>query len=83
MAQEIQDPCLINQETTELCDMFATFSTSLAQMTNQESEMVSLPQGVKQEKPKSITGVIDTDTVSAFTFQAEQFFALANLVDTN
>ena len=40
-------------------------------MTNQGSEILSLPQGVKLEKPKSITGVIDTDTLSAFTFQAE------------
>ena len=40
-------------------------------MTDQGSEMVSLPQGVKLEKPKAFTGVIDTDAVNAFIFQAE------------
>ena len=83
MAQEIQDPYLINQETTELCEIFSTFSTSLAQMTNQGSIMVSLPQGVKQEKPKSITGVIDIDSVNAFNFKVEQYFSLTNIVDAN
>ena len=37
-------------------------------MTDQGSEMVSLPQGVKLRKSKSTTGIIDTDTVNAFIF---------------
>ena len=40
-------------------------------MTDQGGEMVSLPQGVKLEKPKSFTGVINTDAVNAFIFQVE------------
>ena len=45
--------------------------------------MVSLPQGVKLEKPKPFTGVIDTDAVNAFIFQVEKYFALTNRVDAN
>ena len=45
--------------------------------------MVPLPQGVKLEKPKSFTGVIDTDAVNAFIFQVEKYFALINMVDAN
>ena len=71
MAYKARDPCLINQETAELCERFAAYRTSLAQMTDQGSEMVSLPQGVQLEKPKSFIGVIDTDAVNAFTFQVE------------
>ena len=52
-------------------------------MTDQGSEMVSLPQGVELEKPKSFTGLINKDTVNAFIFQVEQFFALTNIVDAN
>ena len=40
-------------------------------MTSQGSEMVSLPQGVQLEKPKSFTSVIDTDAENAFIFQVE------------
>ena len=40
-------------------------------MTEQGGEMVPLPQGVKLEKLKSFTGVIDTDAVNAFIFQVE------------
>ena len=40
-------------------------------MTDQGREMVSLPQGVKLEKPKAFTGVIDTDIVNAFIFEVE------------
>ena len=48
-----------------------TFRAALAQMTDQGSEMVSLPQRVKLEKPKSSTGVIDTDAVNTFIFQVK------------
>ena len=68
-AQEAQDPGLINQETAELHKRFAAYKTTFSQMTNQGSEMVSLLQGVKLEKPQSFTGVIDTDTVNTFIFQ--------------
>ena len=54
----------------------------MAQITDQGSEMVSLPQGVQLEKPKSFTGVIDTDAVNAFISQIEYYFALTNIVDT-
>ena len=43
LAWEVQDPGLINQETAELHERFATFRTVLVQMTKQGSEMVSLP----------------------------------------
>ena len=43
----------------------------LAQIINQGGKMVLLLQGVKLEKPKSLIGVIDTDTVNAFIFQVE------------
>ena len=59
---------MTNLETAELCESFATFRTSLAQMTDQGSKMVSLLKGVKLEKLKSFTGVIDTDAVNAFIF---------------
>ena len=52
-------------------------------MTDQGSEMVSLPKGVKLEKPKSFTGVIDTDIVNVFIFQVEQYFALIIMLDAN
>ena len=42
-------------------------------MTDQGSEMVSLPQGVILEKPKSLTGVINTDAVNDFIFQVEWY----------
>ena len=45
--------------------------------------MVSLPQEVKLEKPKSFTGGIDMNTINAFIFEVEQYFALTNLVDAN
>ena len=83
MAWEAQNPGLINQETAELRERFATFRTELAQMSDQGDEMVSLLQGVNVEKPKSFTGVIDTDAVSAFAFQVEKYFALINMVDVN
>ena len=83
LAYKAQDPCLINQENAELCERFAAYRTALAQMTDQGSEMVSLPQGVKSEKPKCFTGVIDTDVVSAFIFQVEQYFTLINKADAN
>ena len=35
-------------------------------MTDQGSEMVSLPQGVKLEKPESFIGEIDTNAVNVF-----------------
>ena len=37
-------------------------------MADQGSEMVSLPQGVKLEKPQLFTGVIDTDAVNVIFF---------------
>ena len=40
-------------------------------MTDQGVEMVPLPQGVKLEKPKSFTCVIDTHAMNAFTFQVD------------
>ena len=82
-AQEAQDPGLINQETAELHKRFAAYKTALAQMTNQGSEMVSLPQGVKLEKPKSFTGVIDTDTVNIFIIQVELYSFMTKMVDAN
>ena len=54
--------------TAELYKRFAAYSIALAQMTDQGSEMVSLLQVVKLEKPKSFTGMIDTDAVNAFFF---------------
>ena len=33
--------------------------------------MVSLPKGVRLEKKRSFTGVVDMDTVNAFIFQVE------------
>ena len=50
-------------------------------MIDQVGEMVPLPQEVKLEKPKSFTGVIDTDTVNVFIFQFEYYFSLTNMVD--
>ena len=52
-------------------------------MTDQGSEIVSQPQGVKLAKPKSFTGMIDTDAINAFIFQVEQYFSLTNIVDAN
>ena len=49
----------------------------------QGGKMIPLPQGVKLEKPKSFTGVIDTDAVNAFILQVEQYFAPTNIVDAN
>ena len=69
LAWEVQDLGLLNQETAELYERFATLKTSLAQMTYQGSDIVSLQQGVKLEKPKSFTGMIDTDRVNTFIFQ--------------
>ena len=40
-------------------------------MTDQVSEIISLPKGVKLEKPKPFTGVIDVDAANAFIFQVE------------
>ena len=62
--------------TAELHERFDTFRISLVQMTNQGNKMVSLPLGVKLEKPKSlasmsITGVIDTNAVNSLSFQIE------------
>ena len=82
LAWEVQDPGLINQKTAELHERVSAYRTALAQITDQGSEMVSLSQGVL-EKPKSFTDVIDTDTVNAFIFQLEQYFAPSNMVDTN
>ena len=50
-------------------------------MTDQGSEMVSLLQGVKLEKPRSFTGVIDMDAKSAFIFHIKYYFALTNILD--
>ena len=49
-------------------------------MSDQGGEMVTLPQGVELEKPKSFTDRIVTDIVNAFIFQAEQYFALTIMV---
>ena len=83
LSYKAQDPGLINQETAELYERFAAYRTALAQMTDQGGEMVSLPQGVKLEKPKNFTGVIDTDAVNVFIFQLEQYFSPTNMVDAN
>ena len=56
----------------ELLERFAANRMVLAQMTDQGSKMVSLPKGLKFEKPKYFTGVIDTDAVNAFIFQSKQ-----------
>ena len=62
---------MINQKTAELHERFAAYRTALAKMTDQGGEIVPLPQGVKLEKLKPFTGVMDTDTVNAFIFQVE------------
>ena len=51
--------------------MLATFSLALAKMTDQGSEMTSLPQGLKIEKPKYFTDFINTDAVNNYIFQVE------------
>ena len=43
LAQEAQDPSLINQDTAELHEWFAAYRTALVQMTNQGGEMVPMP----------------------------------------
>ena len=45
--------------------------------------MIPLLQGVKLEKPKSFTSVIDANAVNAFIPQVEQYFTLTNMVDAN
>ena len=40
-------------------------------MTDQGSEIVPVPQGIKLETSKYFTGVIDTDAGNAFIFQME------------
>ena len=62
---------MTNQETAELCEKFAVYKTAMAQMTDQGSKILFLPQEVELEKPKSLTGVIDTDKVNAVIFQVE------------
>ena len=52
LAQELQNPGLINQDTAELHERFAAYRTVLAKMTDQEGKIVPLPQGLKLEKPK-------------------------------
>ena len=59
---------MINQEITELHERFAAYRKVLAQITDQGGDIVPLPQGVELEKPKSFTGVIDTDLVNANIF---------------
>ena len=83
LVQEVQDPGLINQEIAELHERFAAYRAILAQMSDQGGEMVPLLQGVKFEKPKSFTGVIDTDAVNAFIFPVEQYFTLTNIINAN
>ena len=83
LAYEAQDPRLINQEISELHERCAAYRTALAQMTDQGSEMVFLPQGKKIEKLKSLTGMISADAVNALIFQVEQYFALTNMIDSN
>ena len=74
---------MINQETAELHKRFAAYRAILAQMSNQGGEMLPLPKGVKLEKLKSFTGMIDIDIVNAFVFQVEKCFSLINIVDAN
>ena len=83
LAQEVKGSGLINQEIAELHKRFAAYRTALEQMTDQGGEMVPLPQGTKLEKPRFFIGITDTDTVKAFVFQVEQYFALTNMVDAH
>ena len=52
-------------------ERFVAYRAELPQMSDQGGEIVPLPHGIKLEKLKSFTGMINTDTINAFIFQVE------------